>query len=91
MKLRLIEDGNFASWLGGTFLLVGVGLVIFALDAKRFWPQARMFMFCIGFLLAALGGYSSKARALRIKPFDNSYNEARKTYEAGDEGRGPKS
>jgi hypothetical protein len=34
MKLRLIEDGNFARWLRATLVLVGVGLIIIAVDAS---------------------------------------------------------
>lgn len=35
----------------------------------------------VGFALAALGGYSSQAHMLKVKPFDNSYKNARKSYD----------
>jgi hypothetical protein len=45
----------------------------------------------IGLGVAAIGGYASKAHQLGIKPFDNSYEKARKSYEvAGDKQDGPK-
>ncbi len=31
--------------------------------------------------MMALGGISSRAHMLKIKPFDNSYKKARKSYE----------
>jgi ferritin-like protein len=33
-----------------------------------------------GIILAALGGFSSKAPAIQLKPFDNSYEKPRKNY-----------
>ncbi|PLZ03202.1 hypothetical protein CY652_07385 [Burkholderia sp. WAC0059] len=35
----------------------------------------------LGFGVAAVGGATCRARMLRIKPFDNSYKKARKSYE----------
>ncbi|ALL69839.1 hypothetical protein K788_0007413 (plasmid) [Paraburkholderia caribensis MBA4] len=31
-----------------------------------------------------IGGMASRAKLLNIKPFDNSYKKARKTYESND-------
>ncbi len=40
----------------------------------------------IGLGIAAVGGFTSRAALLKIKPFDNSYKKARKSYEVkGDE------
>ena len=34
-----------------------------------------------GLVIAAIGGYAEKAHALHLKPFDRSYEYARKSYE----------
>lgn len=44
------------------------------------WIRAGAFLF--GFAMMALGGISSRAHMLKIKPFDSSYKRARKSYEA---------
>ena len=46
---------------------------------------ARMAGFVVGFGMMALGGFSSRAHMLHIKPFDNSYKKARKSYETKDD------
>ncbi len=38
-------------------------------------------MLLAGFGIALVGGYTSRAAMLKIKPFDNSYKKARKSYE----------
>ncbi|WP_083902143.1 hypothetical protein [Pandoraea sp. B-6] len=38
-----------------------------------------------GFLLMIIGGLSSRARTLNIRPFDASYTKARKTYDLADD------
>lgn len=65
------------------------GLMVFtgslALDWLPRWT--RMTGFLLGFGLMALGGFSSRAHMLHIKPFDNSYRKARKSYEVKDDGQ----
>jgi hypothetical protein len=77
----LIEDGNLPRWLRVT--LFAVGLAIFgdslAIDLLPRW--ARMVGFVAGFGMMALGGFCSRAHLLHIKPFDNSYEKARKSYD----------
>ncbi|VWB61911.1 hypothetical protein BLA15816_02909 [Burkholderia lata] len=41
-------------------------------------------MVCVGFGTAAIGGMTSRARMLKIKPFDNSYKTARDSYKTED-------
>ncbi|AOJ87143.1 hypothetical protein WS87_10890 [Burkholderia sp. MSMB0856] len=79
--MRLIEDGNFSGWLRVVLFLVGLGLVVggLGLDQMPRWIRAGAFLF--GFAVMALGGISSRAHMLKIKPFDNSYKKARKSYE----------
>jgi hypothetical protein len=51
--------------------------------AYKFVPPAPFggFILLFGFAIALVGGFTSKAHLLRIKPFDNSYKNARKSYE----------
>jgi hypothetical protein len=83
--LKLIEDGNFPRWLRVTLFVVG--LVVFggslAIDLLPQW--ARMIGFLLGFGMMALGGFSSRAHMLHIKPFDNRYKKARRSYETKDD------
>ena len=85
MKMKLIEDGNFVRWMRVGFLLAGISMIIFSIDVKVIWSWARMTLFCVGFVFAGIGGYTSQAHALRIKPFGNK-NRARKTDAANDDG-----
>ncbi|AET91687.1 hypothetical protein BYI23_B010800 [Burkholderia sp. YI23] len=84
MRIRFIENGNFASWVRTALLVVGI-LIMFI--AYMYVPPAPFggFMLILGLGVAALGGYASRAHMLKIKPFDNSYKKARKSYEVKDE------
>ncbi|MFT4066935.1 hypothetical protein [Paraburkholderia sp.] len=52
----------------------------------KFVPPAPFggFILLFGFAIALVGGFTSRAHLLHIKPFDNSYKKARKSYEAPD-------
>jgi hypothetical protein len=80
MKLRFIENGNFTGLARASLIVIGL-LIMFA--AYKFVPPAPFggFLLLIGFGIAAVGGYASRAHMLKIKPFDNSYKKARKSYE----------
>ena len=58
--------------------------------ASKFVPPAPFggFLFLFGLGVAAVGGYASRAHMLHIKPFDNSYKKARKSYEKDDDEAG---
>lgn len=83
MKMKLIEDGNFASWLRLLLILVGIGLAAIAIEC-RLSPTAAKIVLLLGFGIALVGGMTSRAALLHIKPFDNSYKKARKSYETRD-------
>ncbi len=85
MKVRLIENGNFTSWLRLTLIVIGIALAVIAVecDLPIFWARVLLFS---GFAIGLVGGMASRAKLLHIKPFDNSYKKARKSYETkGDE------
>jgi hypothetical protein len=83
MKIRLIEDGNFAPWLRTSVLIVGL-LIMFV--AYKYVPPAPFggFLLLLGLGIAAVGGYASRAHLLHIKPFGTNWKKVRKTYEAKD-------
>jgi hypothetical protein len=90
MNIRLIEDGNFKRWVRTSLLVIGL-LTMFL--AYKFVPPAPFggFLLLLGFGIAAVGGYASRAHLLKIKPFDNSYKKARASYEVEDDKQdGPK-
>jgi hypothetical protein len=39
----------------------------------------------VGFLSVLVGGMTSRAKLLNIKPFDNSYKKARESYKTEDD------
>jgi hypothetical protein len=84
MKLKFIDDGNLASWLRLTLIVIGIALAVIAVECTIpiFW--ARVFLFS-GFAIALVGGMTSRAKLLHIKPFDNSYKKARRSYETKDD------
>ncbi|NML98829.1 hypothetical protein HHL24_12840 [Paraburkholderia sp. RP-4-7] len=83
MKIRLIEDGNFSRWLRTAFFVVGALLIVLP---TKFMESSWLWfgLLLCGLVLMALGSYASRAHTLGIKPFDNSYKKARKSYEARD-------
>lgn len=85
--MKLIEDGNFSGWLRIALYVGGVALAAggLALDELPRWVRGCAFF--LGFAVMAVGGISSRAHMLKIKPFDNSYQKACKSYEVNDDGQ----
>jgi hypothetical protein len=80
-KVRLIVDGDLAEWARIGFICLGIAMLICGL-ALDFLPRfIALALVILGLPVAAVGGYSSRAKALGLKPFDNSYEKARKSYE----------
>ncbi|UEP52382.1 hypothetical protein [Burkholderia ambifaria] len=76
----MIEDGNFAGWLRVILFLVGLVLTLAGLGLDQMPRWLRAMAFLSGFGMMALGGISSRAHMLKIKPFDNSYQKAHDSY-----------
>ncbi|HEX7685887.1 MAG TPA: hypothetical protein VF446_20500 [Trinickia sp.] len=83
--MKLIEEGNFTGWLRITMFIVGLAIFWGSLAGDWLPRWGRMLGVLLGFGLMALGGFSSRAHMLHIKPFDNSYKKARKSYEVTDD------
>lgn len=83
IKIKILVNGNIAYWL--QILFVIFGFAIMYLTYKFIKPSIWSGMLLVmGFGVAAVGGLSSRAATLKIKPFDNSYKKARKGYEVND-------
>ncbi|WP_155740266.1 hypothetical protein [Burkholderia territorii] len=80
-RIRIIYDGNLSGWSRTVFCVVGAGIVYWSVQHAN----SILFM-SFGLFLVAIGGYASRARMLKIKPFDSSYKRARKSYEPRGEG-----
>ncbi|MFM0337257.1 hypothetical protein [Paraburkholderia fungorum] len=83
--MKLIEDGNFSGWLRMAFYVGGVALAVGGLAFDELPRWIRGCAFLLGFAVMAVGGISSRAHMLKIKPFDNSYKKASKSYEVNDD------
>ena len=87
MKIRFIDNGNLASWLRLTLIVIGIGLAAVALKCEISVLWARVLLL-VGFLSVLVGGMTSRAKLLNIKPFDNSYKKARDSYKTKDDDNG---
>jgi hypothetical protein len=79
--VKLFEEGNFSGWLRITLYVAGLATFFSALTSDWAPRWTRMIGFLLGFSLMALGGLSSRAHMLNVKPFDNSYKKARESYQ----------
>lgn len=83
-KIKLIEDGNFPDWLRLLLIISGFALMFCAF---KFIPPTIIggAVALIGFGLALVGGFASRAHMLKIRPFGNSaWRKAKKTYKKDD-------
>jgi hypothetical protein len=80
-SVNFIDEENFVGWFRWVLTFFGIAILL-AGFASNFLPGwIRFILFSVGFALAAIGGYSSPAHILKIKFFDNSYKNARKSYD----------
>ena len=83
-KIRVIEDGNFTGWVRTLLIIIGFGT--FYITIKYIKPSIwSEILLLVGFGIALVGGMTSRAALLHLKPFDNSYEKARKSYEKDDD------
>ncbi|PUA18088.1 hypothetical protein [Glaciimonas sp. PCH181] len=78
--MKIIDNGNLTEGvrLGIFFLGILLGYLGLELEILNGW--IRLILILLGFLLVAIGGISTKAHTLKIKPFDNSYKKAKESY-----------
>jgi fatty-acid desaturase len=90
MKIRFFYLGNFSKSVRLGLLIFGAMLIYFPTEYVKS-PIVWGILFLLGITLMAFGGFASWANTIGLKPFDNSYKKARKTYETDDEEGKPKS
>ncbi|WP_213305360.1 hypothetical protein [Paraburkholderia sacchari] len=81
--MKIIENGNFAPWFRMALWATGIAIV-----AASYQLLSGMPMFIgviVGMVVLATGTYAERANLLHLKPFDNSYKKARKSYEVKDD------
>lgn len=88
MKLKIIVDGNLTGWAQTFLIVLGLAMTYFSLSLDWLPRSVAIGMFLFGLPVAAVGGYSSRAKALGLKPFDNSYKKARDSYKVKDDENG---
>ncbi|MGZ9709672.1 hypothetical protein ACXX82_02485 [Glaciimonas sp. GNP009] len=76
--MKLIKDGNFSPWLRA--LIWATGLILAALFYCFATGEIMFWGVIISTAIAAIGAYSEAANTLRLKPFDNEYKKAKRSY-----------
>ncbi|WP_155774310.1 hypothetical protein [Burkholderia pseudomultivorans] len=81
--MKIIHNENFSPWF--RIVLWGGGVAI-AAGSYFFMSGLVMFLGVVfGMVVIAVGTYAERANILHLKPFDNSYRKARKSYEVEDD------
>ena len=83
MREYFVRDGNFTPVVRGALCVVGIAIGFIGLKYDD-----SLVVALVGLVIAAIGGFASRAHMLKIKPFDNSYKKARKSYEVKDDEHG---
>jgi hypothetical protein len=86
--MKIISDGNFAPWFR-----IGLWATGIAIAVASYYLLSGLVMFfgvVFGMIVLATGTYAERANILHLKPFDNSYKKARKSYEVEDGNEGNK-
>ena len=79
--MKIIENGNFSGWFRCLLYLFGLMCGGGGLAVEFLPGWVRIGLILVGVIFASIGGFSSKAHALQLKPFDRSCENARKSYE----------
>lgn len=75
-----IKDGNLTGLFSLVLIVIGGGVAIAGVNFLDD-GYVKWLVISAGMFVAAIGGYSSKAMALGLKPFDTApWRRARKTY-----------
>ncbi|MBB5457804.1 hypothetical protein [Paraburkholderia sp. Cpub6] len=81
--MKIISNGNCAPWF--RILLWATGIAIAAASYFLLSGIEKFVGVVIGMIVLATGTYAERANMLHLKPFDDSYKKARKSYERDDD------
>ena len=77
--MKIIREGNLTPWFRTSIWIFGLVIAIasyFFLTGKlMFWGMMG------GIVIASIGAYAEKANALKLKPFDSTFKQARDSYD----------
>jgi hypothetical protein len=84
--MKFIENGNFSRPVRDVFIVIGIGLIwgsayVFGSDVRN---SILWICVSVGTVLAGVGGWSSFANRVGVKPFGNNWRSIRKTYDKND-------
>ena len=80
--MKILSNGNFAPWF--RILLWAMGIAIAAASYFLLCDIEKFVGVVVGMIVLATGTYAERANMLHLKPFDNSYEKVRKSYESKD-------
>ncbi|KWF24980.1 hypothetical protein [Burkholderia pseudomultivorans] len=84
--MKFIEDGNFKEWVRVALIIIGLPLVIFSVRSGL-KDILSIMIFCVGIVVASIGGYASQAHMFKIKPFDTHFEKMRAKKNKSQDGR----
>jgi hypothetical protein len=84
MKIKFITNGNLNGWAIFLFIVTGITMFYSGLAFHSLPKLVAILLVVIGLPVSAIGGYAARAKALGLKPFDNSYKKARDSYKTKD-------
>ncbi len=84
MKIKLVADGNIVGWVRFSLIVLGIAMIYCGLSFHFLPKVVAIVLVILGLPVSAIGGYASRAKALGLKPFDNSYKKAQDSYKNKD-------
>ncbi|VVE21705.1 hypothetical protein PCE31106_03163 [Pandoraea cepalis] len=83
-NIKIFEEGNFTRWFRLCLIAAGFSIMYYTFKfiEPSIWSGALLL---VGLGIAAVGGMTSRAALLRIKPFDSSNKKARDSYKSKDD------
>jgi len=77
--MKIIRNGNLVPWVRTTIWIVGLAIAFFSyffmMGHLMYWGMIA------GIVISSVGAYAEQANTLKLKPFDDTYKKARKSYE----------
>ncbi len=85
-QMKLIKDGNLSAPTRGALIVTGAALILGGLGLEALPDWFGIIVFFLGMAAIFIGGISSRAKLIGLKPFGESeWRKAKKTYKEGDD------
>ncbi|WP_224078818.1 DUF4231 domain-containing protein [Cupriavidus laharis] len=80
--MKLIEDGNLTATVRGALIVIGAILIFGGLGVEAIPNWLGIIVFLFGIVAIFVGGISSRAKMIGLKPFGKSeWRKAKETYQ----------